>query len=278
MSRKRGKLSTAEMKYIRENCFDLSMEEIAQNLNRTAEPIRKYIDKENLKARDLTDHEHLLSDLRTRYYYMELKKQLSDGEIIFFEHQWIDFFKQFSEDVTHTEEMQILEVIRTEILINRSMEDRQEVIRQIAILNKLIDDEMDKPADSQDSVAIMSYQTQLGAMIGSKSSYINEHEKLLTKKERYLKDLKGTREQRKRVADDAKTNFSMWLRQLDNLESREREGFDMEVQAIAAGKARKKLAELHEYEDGEVDQPLLNSDTIVRVEAQRNVVEEEEES
>ena len=188
---------------------------------------------------------------------------MSEHEIRFFEQNWIDFFKQFNEDVTHTEEMQILEVIRTEVLINRSMEDRQEIMENIETLNGLIDQEMSKPKDMQDTQALAMFQTQLGAMIGSKSSYINEHEKLLTKKERYLKDLKGTREQRKRVADDAKTNFSMWMRQLDELETREAEGFDMAVQAIAADKARKRLSEFHEYEDGEVDQPLLNSETVI---------------
>jgi hypothetical protein len=264
MSRKRGKLSNQEMNYIRQNCFDLALDEIANNLNRTIDPIKKFIDKENLKARDLTDDEHLLSTLRTRYYYLELKKQMDDAEIIFFEHNWIDFFKQFNEDVTHTEEMQILEVIRTEVLINRSMEDRQEIVKNINLIEKLIDEELEKPKDQQDSQALALWQTQLGSLIGSKSSYINEHEKLLTKKERYLKDLKGTREQRKRVADDAKTNFSMWMRQLDSLEMKEKEGFDMEVQAIAADKARERLSELHEYEDGEVDQPLLNTDTVIK--------------
>ena len=132
------------------------------------------------------------------------------------------------------------------------------------MIEKLIDEELEKPKDQQDSQALALWQTQLGSLIGSKSSYINEHEKLLTKKERYLKDLKGTREQRKRVADDAKTNFSMWMRQLDSLEMKEKEGFDMEVQAIAADKARERLSELHEYEDGEVDQPLLNTDTVIK--------------
>ncbi len=263
MSRKRGKLSNEEMRYIEQNCFDLSLQEMADHLNRSIDPVRKYIDKKNLKARDLTDDEHLLSTLRARYYHAELSKQMSEHEIRFFEQNWIDFFKQFNEDVTHTEEMQILEVIRTEVLINRSMEDRQEIMENIETLNGLIDQEMSKPKDMQDTQALAMFQTQLGAMIGSKSSYINEHEKLLTKKERYLKDLKGTREQRKRVADDAKTNFSMWMRQLDELETREAEGFDMAVQAIAADKARKRLSEFHEYEDGEVDQPLLNSETVI---------------
>ena len=263
MTKKRGKLSIEEMNYIRQNCFDLPIEDIAEKLNRTVSPIQKFIDKENLKMRNMSDDEHLLVNLRGRYYYKELRKQFGDPELIFFEHQWIDYFKQFSEDVTHTEEMEILEVIRTEVLINRGMEDRQEVLRNIDRLNRLIEDEMDKPPAAQDTQAIASFQTQLGAAISSKSAYINEHEKLLTKKERLLKDFKGTREQRKRNADDAKTNFTSWLRQLQDLEVREKEGFDMEVHRVAAEKAVDKLAKYHEYEDGTVDQPVLNADTLI---------------
>jgi len=261
-TRKRGKLSKAEMAYIEQNCFNDSLEDIAETLNRTVAPIKKYIDKQNLKARDLTDDEHLLSTLRTRYYFKELQKQFEDHEIIFFEHMWVDYFKQFNEDVVFTEEMQIMEVARTEILINRSMEDRRQIIDSISQLEVLIDDEMKKPLDQQDMQAIAIFQTQLGAMIGSKGSYIGEHEKLLTKKERLLKDLKGTREQRKRIAEDANTNFLIWLRQLDDKDAKEHEGFDLEVQRVAADKARDRLSEYHEYEDGIVDQPLLNVDTI----------------
>jgi hypothetical protein len=262
LTRKRGKLSKGEMDYIRQNCFDLSAEEIGRHLNRTSAPVKKFIDKENLKARNMTDDEHLLVHLRGRYYYNELKKQMSAPEIIFFEHQWIDYFKQFGEDVTHTEEMQILEVIRTEVLINRGMEDRQEVMINIERLNKLIDDEINKPAQMQDTQAIASFQTQLGAAYASKSAYINEHEKLLTKKERLLKDLKGTREQRKRNTEDAKTNFSAWLKQLDDIEVRKREGIDMEIHRMAADKAIEDLSDYHKYEDGTVDQPFLNADTV----------------
>ena len=158
--------------------------------------------------------------------------------------------------------MQILEVIRTEVLINRGMEDRQEVLENINRLNQLIDDEIRKPTDMQDTQAIASFQTQLGAAMASKSAYINEHEKLLTKKERLLKDLKGTREQRKRNAADAKTNFSAWLKQLDDPEVRKREGIDIEINRIAADKSIEEMSEYHTYEDGSVDQPFLNANTI----------------
>ena len=53
--KKRGKLSKGEMDYIRQNCFDLEVQEIADVLNRTSGPIQKFIDRENLKARNMTD-------------------------------------------------------------------------------------------------------------------------------------------------------------------------------------------------------------------------------
>ena len=83
MTKKRGKLSIEEMNYIRQNCFDLPIEDIAEKLNRTASPIQKFIDKENLKMRNMSDDEHLLVNLRGRYYYQELKKQFGDPELIF---------------------------------------------------------------------------------------------------------------------------------------------------------------------------------------------------
>ena len=78
------------------------------------------------------------------------------------------------------------------------------------------------------TLRLLPVSKQLGALMASKSAYINEHEKLLTKKERLLKDLKGTREQKRR-SEDAKTNFSSWLRQLDDEEFRKREEESMEI-------------------------------------------------
>ena len=37
----------------------------------------------------------------------------------------------------------------------------------------------------------------------------------------------------------------------------------MEVHRVASEKAVEKLAEYHEYEDGTVDQPILNADTMI---------------
>jgi hypothetical protein len=260
---KKGALSTEEMNYIRQNCFDLSIDEIAEKLKRTVGPVRRFIERENLKARDLTTHEHLLGTLKSRYYYKELLRQLDEDEMLFFEQQWVDYFHQFNEDVIHTEEMQIIEVIRTEILLNRNMKNKKQANEDIKNLRDLIDQERDQPPETQDTQALSVYLTQLGSLMGSQSSYVREYTDLLQKKQQHMKDLKGTREQRKRIADDAKTNFTLWLRETESPEFKRMVGSEIAVQAIAADKVRKKLSEYHRFEDGEYDQPLFNSENII---------------
>jgi len=55
----------------------------------------------------------------------------------------------------------------------------------------------------------------------------------------------------------------MWLRTLSEHDKREKEGFYMAVESLAADKERARLADFHEFEDGMVDQPLLNSETLI---------------
>ena len=44
----------------------------------------------------------------------------------------------------------------------------------------------------------------------------------------------------------------------------------MEVHRVAADKALERLSEYHAYEDGLVDQPVLNADTLIEEEEELN--------
>ena len=253
--RKRGALSTAEMDFIKQNCYDMSLEELADSMNRTTGPIKKFIDKENLHAQSLTDSELILQDLRSKFFYKDLANQFDRKELLVFDQQWLGYFEQFNRDVTHTEESQILETIRIEILIARCMKDRQEIEGQIANLQSLIDD-MNNESTESNIDQIVELTSQQAALHAGKSAYIGEYEKLLNKKDKFLSQLKGTREQRKKHTEDAKTNFGVWLRQLSDEGERERQGFEIEAQRVAALKAEAELSKLHTYVDGNVDQPI----------------------
>jgi len=43
---------------------------------------------------------------------------------------------------------------------------------------------------------------------------------------------------------------------------REKEGKEMEILALATEKAREKLFENHQYQDGQVDVPILNPESL----------------
>lgn len=263
LTHKRGKLSNEEMEFIDKNMTDLSVEDIAHALNRTVNPIRRYI-REKKAKRDspFKNEEYLLNKLHSRYYWPELNHQFSKEELRFFEHEWIQYYKQFSEDVTATEENEMIELIRVSILLNRIMRDKQEIIKNIQRIERLIDLEMGKPPDRIDTLVLSNLQQQIGGFIASKAAFIKEYDTLTGKKEKFTRELKGTREARLRKAEDAKTNFNAYLRHLDEENVRNREGALMEKMAVAADKSKNRLGEYHEFVDGFVDQPLLNADTV----------------
>lgn len=263
IQRKRGALSTEEMNFISENMNDMSYKQMASVLNRNIPPIKKYAETHELKSRDVEVYGDFLPVLRKKYYYTELKKQMTNAELKYFEYQWCDYMRQFNRDVNHSEEMQILEMIRTEILINRGMEDRKNVNDQIDDMEALIEEELDKEKDDRDKDMIAMLKQQVGSLMGSKSAYTNEHKNLLDKKEKMMRDLKATRDQRKKNAEDAKTNFSLYLKQIIEDERLQKEmEFEMEMQRIAADKAKVRLSEYHTYADNVLDQPILTSETM----------------
>jgi hypothetical protein len=263
MERKRGKLSLEEMKFIDENAHKYTIEDIAVQLNRTTEPVKRYIQQRNLAKFGMSDDEHLLLKLHDRYYWPELAFQFDEEELRFFEYKWIEYYRQFAEDVTATEENEMLELIRVSILINRVMRDKQDVVRNVKRIERLIDIEMDKPPHLMDTITISNLQQQLGGLIASKAAFIKEYDTLTNKLEKFTKDLKGTRETRLKKSEDAKTNFNAMVRYLEEENVRRREGYEMEKHAIAADKAVERLGAYHEYIDGTVDQPFLNDETIM---------------
>ena len=86
--KKRGQLSLDEEKYIRENFNKLTIEQIAEHLNRNPPPIKKYIEKADIQDTDtqkVTDQ--LRHKLHAKNFWSEIKKQFDadSGELKYFE-------------------------------------------------------------------------------------------------------------------------------------------------------------------------------------------------
>jgi len=259
-TRKRGQLSLEEQHFIKNNFHSLSIPEIAESLNRSVAPIEKFIQKNNiLESEDQEQFDTLKNKLHAKSFWQEIVRQFDSesGELTYFENTWINLVKQFREDVLPAEELQIKQFITIDILINRSMKERKRHIAETEKLQVKVDKEYDKPEDQRDIAKLTNLETQLSFARNSIASYTNEYTKLLNEQQKISKDLKATREQRIKRIEDGKSSWVGLIRMLEDEELREREGKEMQIISMATEKAKKNMAELHQYEDGGVDPPFL---------------------
>ena len=266
MNRKRGKLSLDEEKFIRDNIGELTIEQIADAINRSTKPIEKYIVQNNLsfdQDENQTD-QSLRLKLHAKTFWPEIVRQFDDetGELSYFENTWIGLVKQFREDVLPAEELQIKQFITIDILINRSMKERKRHIAETERLQQKVDDEYNKPEDQRDIPKLTNLETQLSFARNSIASYTNEYTKLLNEQQKISKDLKATREQRIKRIEDGKSSWVGLIRMLEDELIREKEGKEMEIISLATERAKETLYGNHQYQDGRVDVPILSPESL----------------
>ena len=267
MSKKRGQLSLDEEKFIQDNFRDMSVEDIANALNRNPNPIKRYINENNLlaDATDNSEYEYLKHKLHTKTFWQEIIRQFDadSGELQYFEDTWVGLIKQFREDVLPAEELQIKQFITIDILINRSMKERKRHIADTEKLQKMVDKEYAKNEEDRDTAKLMNLETQLSFARNSIASYTNEYTKLLGEQQKISKDLKATREQRIKRIEDGKSSWTGLIRMLEDEKIRELEGRQMEILAMSTEKTKQHLMEYHQYQDNSIDMPFLTPESVI---------------
>lgn len=267
MSLKRGKLSTEDENFIISNVADMPIKDIAKALNRSEEPIKKFIKKKNLKVSSIvSDDEYhqniLLKKLRDRNYYVELQEMLTPGELKRFEEEWVEIFLQFSDNIVYTEETQVKQWIILQILADRSMKSRRRLIVDSEELQKRIDEEMALGEDNANMELVNNLKVQISYANDSMVAFTNEHAKLLDKIKDIERALKATREARVKRLEEAGTSWTTILKQLEDEDKRLSIGENIAIFNKAKDVAKEKLTQYHKYEDGNIDQPLLSPETV----------------
>ena len=74
-SRKRGKLSLDEEKFIRQNVKILAVDKIALHLNRTTAPVERYIRENNLVAESMNEKEALQRKYKLKGQALQLIRE-----------------------------------------------------------------------------------------------------------------------------------------------------------------------------------------------------------
>ena len=262
MAMKKGRFTKTEQEFIKNNHRDMSNLDIATHLDRDPISVQSYI-KEKIGNSTLDDREiEALHDLQNRPFWKDLQKQFSEEELQSLLYHWSRIITQFRDDVLPTEELQIIDAIKLEILMNRALIGQQTNMRGIREYEELVTIEKGKDLEIQDKDHIYNLERQVAVCRAAQESLTREYKDLQTKKASMLKDLKATREQRIKRLEDSKQTFIGWVRNLmSNPEARRQMGIDMEKMRLAMEVERERLSEYHKYEDGTIDQPFLTPDS-----------------
>ena len=259
---KKGRFSTEDMQFIEANAEVLSPEAIGEKLDRDPDSIRDWIKKNVGFSAKQKKEAAVANELKEKPYYRELSNQFSAEELEMFEFHFKKMWSQFKDDVFHTEEMQIIDTIKLEILMNRILKGQRDNQQEIIIAERLVRDEKARDKDQRDMDLIINLERQVAVMRASQETLSKDYKDLQARKATMLKDLKGTREQRVKAIEDSKLTFASLVKKIaTSPQFRNKIGIDMEKMRLAMENEKERLSEYMQYNDGQVDQPFLTPET-----------------
>jgi len=236
-------------------------DQIAARLDRDPESVREFIKRKF--GVGASEQEAAAFELQSRPYWSELELQFTKSELEMFKYHWSRIISQFKDDVIPTEELQVVDLIKLELLMNRCLKQNKENIEQISVYEALVARERAVDADQQNRDEIFNLDRQVASLKASQESLNRDYRELQSKKSTMLKEMKATREQRVKRLEDSRQSFTAWIVHLmTHPDVAKRYGLEMEKMRMAMLKERERLAAYHKYEDGLVDQPFLNYETI----------------
>ena len=261
---RKGRFDKKEMAFIKKNNKTLSSEEISRQLDRDPESVEKFI-REKVGKKPLLDDVRVAQaeyDLKNRLYWKDLTQQFSPEELEMILFHWGRMISQFRDDVLPTEELQVLDAIKLEILMGRCLKEQQSSMNGIADIEALITDEKARGVVDQDTTRVLNLERQVAVLRASQESLSKDYKDLQTKKGSMLKDLKATREQRIKRLENSKETFVGWIKMLiDDPDYNRSLGVAMEKMRMSSEKEKERLSEYHQYQDGGIDQPFLTPET-----------------
>lgn len=274
--KKCGTLNQEEKRFIEQYYEIKTVNWLAEELNRTTHQVQAHIDehiaKEALRLKESTESYNYKYQLRARKYWPELQKQFTADELLLFEDYWTRYIEQFGGDILYTEESQMLDCIKYEILINRNLQEQAAIIKQVDRFQKQIEKEMAFPVIDAERIGKLEEQLMMART--ASAARTNEHVKLQNEKNKLFESLKATREKRITKFIDEKINIFQLFKQWSDTKNLQKEAKQSGLYNIAMNKEYDRLTTEYKYDNGEIDFPLLNAEVLESYDAKNNTTGE----
>src|SRR5690606_12595310 len=106
----------------------MSIEDIAEKIKKTPDAVRERMALLGLKAETREDRRlGAVADIRQSVYWNQLREELTNEEMKLFMEHWKEIMSQFREDIHHTEKLQVMDLIKTEILMSRDLRKEKDL-------------------------------------------------------------------------------------------------------------------------------------------------------
>lgn len=264
---KMGPISIEDRKFILANMNTMSVDEMGKILNRHPALVKKVIKTQESLLPE-AESNSVRIHLKRSLHWKHLKEEFIETELNKIEDQYIKFVQQFREDVTATEEVQILNLIKLEILMDRNLKGKMKISGTIARYESMIESLLG-PVDGNfaalsenDRNIIMDLENKKQAALSVESSRTNELVILYKEHNVLMERVMGSRDQRITEVLNTKVSFMGMVKELLERDKQEKDSRLIELSKKSVEKEFKRLAAPHSYEDNVVDNPILCSDTI----------------
>lgn len=268
---KTGRLSKLDEERMAQWADKYDVVEIARRLDRKIETVQEWLNLNKKVERETPVGFKIAirQELRETLAWKSLQKEFTKEEIARFEESYLEWMRQFKDDVLASEENQIFDYVKVDILLSRALqrqnrtraeiEDRRDDIKKMKLKYGDIDS-MDK--DTRDTIVALQNRVQF--LEGAEQSHVNELEKLLKQKGNLAESLKATRDQRINEVDRG-SKFIDMIKYFQRRDNQEKESKHMALLKRGTEKEFNRLTTPHQYVDGQVDLPILSAESLDRI-------------
>lgn len=258
-SYKTGNWSNVEKKYMRDN-LDKGYQDVARFLNRNPDTVRTYIETIVVPESkgEIIENDPQQSIKKT-LLWKELRQQFTTSELEKFMFYWHKITAQFGADILATEEMQVVDYIRLELLGDRVLINQQQNLQAISKLEAKI--LVEKQQTSPDTDKIDNMVDQISMRRNAQESTTKEYKEIFMQKSKLLDQMKATRDARIKHLSSSKENIPDWMKKIMmDAPTRKKMGIYMAKVRLAQVKELERLTEWHVYQDKNIDIPILTSE------------------
>lgn len=269
-SYKKGAFSDEEKRMIEQLIKFDTYAAIAKKLNREPSAVRKYCQRKGI-TNDITSIEkNIEAKTRKSPHFDELNNILTDREMDLAHKIYTELMKQFGGDILPSEEIQVIDFCIVSAMLNRSLAREKEINRimgdQLA-LRDMLEKQKESIEEEEDQDDWYDKIEQVDMRVQNLSDELKEVKKnqvaFFIQKKDATKNMNASRDQRKDEISKANENWSDFVYFLKkNPDFRKNLGYELESMRLGMKEEYIRLTQIHEYADGELDNPILNSDVV----------------